>query len=204
MKNNQLLQYLSELPNWAFTKKNCEYMQNFIDKGAEPGTIGGFVEFEKDWYCKFSKKKISKEVLDEFKHRKRFKTTYLAEVEMTPGLTDSRNASYPPQKIFQQNIDEHLKRSALSEIAKKHSLNYGTKISYKTHWICDEDHETSYTHLVLTKLIFSPDQLESLFQATKEWSELLNTKKYQNIEGNISRKIKRDLKTIIGEGCYQK
>ena len=201
MENNQLLQYLCKLPDWKFkkesTKENDKYMQECINLKKEPCTIEGFIEFEKDWYCEFSKKKIAKEVLDEFKHGDRFETTYLAEVKMTLGLTDSRNASYPPQKIFQQNLDEHLKRSALSEIAEKHSLKYGTKLSYETNYYWDQEFETSYTHLILKRLIFSPKELDSIFHATKEWEELLDNKKYQNLYGNIPKKIKTDLKKIV-------
>jgi len=199
MKNNQLLQYLSELPNWGFTEKDDEYMQECINLKKEPQTIKGFIELKEGWYCEFSKQKIAKEILDEFKQGERFEKIYSAKVKMTKGLTDSRNASYPHQKIFQQNLEEHLRRSALREIAEKHSLKYGTQCNYETtYWGDAEYGKTRYTHLILTKLIVSPGQLDSIFQATKEWEELLNNKKYQNLCGNIQKKIKKDLNKIVG------
>ena len=202
----QLHQYLSGLPNWEFTKESKEYIQKCIKWEETPNSFRGIVEFKGKWDCKFSHENVQKEILDEFKQGERFKTIYSAEVKITKGLQDHSGGAYSSPDIFQQYLREHLRCSALREIAKKHSLQYNVGSYYEpVYWghdnVCGETH---YRYLALAKLIFSHKGIDSIFQATKEWEELLDNKKYQNLFRNIPRKIQKDLKTIVNEVGLQK
>ena len=209
MRDKHLSHYLNKLPNWKFiwedSSANLMKDQKKIMEEEDSCAFKGEIELVKKWYCEFGHKDISENILDKITSKQRFKTIYSAIGQMSKWEEHHFDESCVNPEFFQQIYGEYLQRSALSQVAKRYSLNV------KRHKKCIKKNvrdgiytDTNLTCLSLERLIFSPKEVYSLFQAIQEYDNLLQTKKYQNMVKNLTGKIEEDLKKKIGEGKYQK
>lgn len=206
MKNNQLLQYLSELPNWEFTEKNKKYIQCVRNMGDTPYKLEGRIKSIQGREFKFTQKGMSDsyKILEKFEGKQKFERVYLGEVQVSEyALYHSELPYEDGPEIIQQIIREHLEVSTLREIAKKHFVNL--KVDKRTSY---EGESLFYCNLgsnhsealFLEILACSSKEVDSIFNATKEYENLIKTEQYQNvakITKNFQGNIQKHLNEII-------
>jgi len=203
MKNNSLLQYLSALPNWEFTKENKEYIKWITGRRDTPYGLEGRIKPIQGRKFRFTKEGMSdsNEILEKFEGKQKFERVYLGEVQVSEYAQYHSEQPYEDgPEIIQQIIREYLEVSTLREIAKKYSVNLkvdkSTSYEGASMFFCNLG-KTHSEALFLEILACSPKEVDSIFKATEEYENLIETKQYQNIakmtkkfQGNIQKHLK--------------
>lgn len=142
----------------------------------------------------------SYKILEKFEGKQKFERVYLGEVQVSEyAQYHSEQPSEDGPEMIQQIIREHLEVSTLMKIAKKHDVNLkvdkSTSYEGASMFFCDLE-ATHSEALFLEILACSPKEVDSIFNATEEYGNLIKTEQYQNIakitknfQGNIQKHL---------------
>ncbi|MCK5026196.1 MAG: hypothetical protein KAS15_06375 [Nanoarchaeota archaeon] len=144
----------------------------------------------------------SNDILEKYEGKQKFERVYLGEVQVSEYAQYHSEQPYEDgPEIIQQIIREHLEVSTLMKIAKKHYVNLkvdkSTSYEGASMFFCNLE-ATHSEALFLEILACSPKEVDSIFNATKEYENLIKTELYQNIT-KITKKFQGNIQKHLNE-----